>query len=308
VFFVQAEDGIRDLVRSRGLGDVYKRQVPRQFVDHFAKNGVDSLGLGFADEDELAVMFCDIRGFTSLSEQMSPQQLMNFLNAYFLRMNAPIHDNNGFIDKFIGDAIMALFDHPNGSSADKASDALKASLDLQKALKLYNYHRSKSGYHTVKNGIGLHLGQVVIGTVGSDDRMDTTVLGDAVNIAQRIEALTNYFGLDILASKTFIEQASINTEFAYRSIDKVMLRGKSSNIEIFEIYEHLSEAEKAQRNLTTDLIEEGISMRNARNIRGALNMFNEARLLYPDDPVFVHHVKTCEQLLYERNWDGNIRI
>jgi adenylate cyclase len=173
-------------------------------------------------------MFCDIRGFTSLSEQMSPQQLMNFLNSYFLRMNAPIHDNGGFIDKFIGDAIMALFDHPHGTPADKACDAIKAALDLQKALRLYNHHRANSGYLPVKHGVGLHYGPVVLGTVGSDDRMDTTVIGDTVNVAQRIEGLTEQFNADILCTRSLIDAAQSKKEIAHRSIDTVVLKGKSS--------------------------------------------------------------------------------
>ena len=97
------------------LTQTFQKFVPRQFVEHFAKHGpASTLELGHADEDEVAILFCDIRGFTGLSERLSPQELMKFLNSYFLRMNDPIHQNRGFIDKFIGDAIMALFDHPGG--------------------------------------------------------------------------------------------------------------------------------------------------------------------------------------------------
>lgn len=290
------------------LHQTFQKFVPRQFVDHFAQGGADLLKLGYADEDEVAVMFCDIRGFTSLSEQMNPQQLMNFLNAYFLRMNAPIHDNHGFIDKFIGDAIMALFDHPNGDLSDKALDSVQAALDLQKALRLYNHHRAKSGYAPVKNGVGLHLGPVVLGTVGSDDRMDTTVIGDAVNVAQRIESLTNYFGCDILASRSLVEAASQSTIFAFRTIDKVLLRGKSSQIEVVEIYQHLSEEEINQRNACKDVIITGMEMRDSRDLQNALALFKQAQNDYPHDPIFNHHVNTCERLLHDSEWDGNIRL
>lgn len=290
------------------LHQTFQKFVPRQFVEHFAKGGADLLALGYADEDEVAVMFCDIRGFTRLSEQMSPQQLMNFLNSYFMRMNAPIHDNFGFIDKFIGDAIMALFDHPNGELSDKATDSVRASLDLQKALRLYNHHRAKSGYEAIKNGIGLHVGPVILGTVGSDDRMDTTVIGDSVNVAQRIESLTDYFGVDILASRELVTAASEKTEFASRTIDKVVLKGKSKSIEIVEIYQHMSIEQIAMRNKSKDFITEGIRMRNAKDFKGALAIFAAGLAANPDDTIYKHHIDTCKLLQYEIEWDGKIRL
>jgi len=290
------------------LQQTFQKFVPRQFVEHFAKGGADSLALGYADEDEVAIMFCDIRGFTSLSEQMSPQQLMNFLNSYFMRMNAPIHDNFGFIDKFIGDAIMALFDHPSGNLSDKAKDSVVASLDLQKALKLYNQHRKKVGYEAVRNGIGLHIGPVVLGTVGSDDRMDTTVIGNTVNVAQRIESLTDYFGMDILASKELVLAASKQTDFAYRTLDNVVLKGKSTSIELVEIYQHLDAQDILLRNKSKSFITEGMRRRDAKDFKGALAVFAEGLSENPKDTVYKHHIDTCEALQYEIEWDGKIRL
>lgn len=290
------------------LHQTFQKFVPRQFVEHFASGGADSLALGYADEDEVAIMFCDIRSFTRLSEQMSPQQLMNFLNSYFMRMNAPIHDNHGFIDKFIGDAIMALFDHPNGGVSEKATDSVKASLDLQKALTLYNHHREKSGYEPIKNGIGLHVGPVVLGTVGSDDRMDTTVIGDSVNVAQRIEALTDYFGVDIIASKEITEAASEYIEFAHRTIDNVVLKGKSTSIEIVEIYEHMAEAEITLRDQSKVFIAQGIKLRNASDFQGAIEVFTKGWEANPNDTIYRHHINTCESLQHNIEWDGKIRL
>lgn len=293
---------------AQSMIQTFQKFVPRQFVDHFAMGGAASLKLGYAHEDSVALMFCDIRGFTGLSEKMSPQQLMNFLNSYFLRMNAPIHDNFGFIDKFIGDAIMALFDHPNGSAADKAADAVQAALDLQKALRLYNHHRANSGYSAIRNGVGLHYGPVVLGTVGSDDRMDTTVIGDAVNIAQRIETLTDYFGIDILASKELAESASKHIEFAYRSVDSVVLKGKSTSIELVEIYQHLNTEEIALRNATVSIIQQGIELRASKHFKQACDLFSQALQANPNDQVLKHHYDTCKTLQYQANWDGKIYL
>lgn len=286
----------------------FQKFVPRQFVDHFSRAGIDSLKLGFAAEEDVAIMFCDIRGFTRLSEQMSPQQLMNFLNSYFVRMNAPIHNNYGFIDKFIGDAIMALFDHPTGSLGDKAADSVRASLDLQKALNLYNHHRANSGYAAIKNGVGLHVGPVVLGTVGSDDRMDTTVIGHTVNVAQRIETLTNYFGVDILASRELVHAASHELTFAWRTIDEVVLKGKTNAIEIIEIYEHLGQDLIDARNETKSIMHDAIALRNKSDFAGARTLFLKALDVDPQDTVIIHHLATIEKLEQKLDWDGTIHL
>ena len=225
-----------------------------------------------------------------------------------MRMNAPIHDNFGFIDKFIGDAIMALFDHPNGSFSDKATDSVKAALDLQKALSLYNLHRRKVGYEPVRNGIGLHIGPVVLGTVGSDDRMDTTVIGNTVNVAQRIEALTDYFGVDILASKEVVRAASEQNHFAHRTIDNVVLKGKSTSIEIVEIYQHMNAEQIAMRDESQTVIDEGIRLRNNNDFDAAIAIFKKGQKANPNDLVYRHHIDTCTALQHERRWDGNIRL
>jgi adenylate cyclase len=290
------------------LQQTFQKFVPRQFVEHFAKGGADSLALGYADEDEVAVMFCDIRGFTSLSEKMLPQELMNFLNSYFLRMNAPIHDNGGFIDKFIGDAIMALFDHPTGTAKDKANDAITAALDLQKALRLYNQHRNNSGYPPIRHGIGMHYGPVVLGTVGCDDRMDTTVIGDTVNISQRIEGLTDTLGLDILCTKALIEAADTGDTLAYRSIDEVILKGKSTSVEIIEIFHHLDDETVKNRHSSIAIIQAGIALRAQKDFKSAIEVFREGRNKFPTDKVFEYHITLCQKLMYQIDWDGIVRL
>nr|WP_241664511.1 adenylate/guanylate cyclase domain-containing protein [Ningiella ruwaisensis] len=290
------------------LHQTFQKFVPRQFVDHFAKNGEKSLELGRADEDRVAVLFCDIRGFTALSEKLSPQDLMYFLNSYFLRMNAPIHQNKGFIDKFIGDAIMALFDSPDGGDADKASDAVRAALEIQVALKLYNSHRANSKYAPVKNGIGLHFGPVVLGTVGSDDRMDTTVLGDTVNVAQRIEGLCRYFNTDIMASASTISLANEIYPVEYRLVDNILFKGKSISIPVVEVLSHMDDEKISRKKLIGEHIMEGIRLREDGYLKTAHAHFINLRESFPEDEVLRHHVLTCEKALEKKNWDGLVRL
>lgn len=303
-FIKKADEALR-------LTQTFQKFVPRQFVEHFAKHGSDSLELGRADEDEVAILFCDIRGFTGLSEQMTPQELMKFLNSYFLRMNDPIHQNGGFIDKFIGDAIMALFDHPDGENVDKATDALNAAIDLRFALNVYNQHRKNSGYPPVNIGVGIHFGPVIIGTVGSDDRMDTTVIGDSVNIAYRLEALAPKLGADIIVSAQLLEAAKAKGQFVFRMLDWVRVKGRKNPVEVYEILDHLPEEIQQQRMLTASLIEKGIRYRIQRNWQEALRCFQQALVLSPEDALIIHHVEQCQRIETSQmpeDWDGALNL
>ncbi|MBF7073747.1 adenylate/guanylate cyclase domain-containing protein [Glaciecola sp. MH2013] len=290
------------------LNHTFQKFVPRQFVEHIAKQGA-SLELGHADEDNVAILFCDIRGFTGLSERMKPQELMNFLNSYFIRMNAPIHDNKGFIDKFIGDAIMALFDNPEGNDSDKACDSIRAAIGLRRALYLYNQHRERSGYNSVNIGIGIHFGPVIIGTVGSDDRMDTTVIGDSVNIAQRLESLAPIYDIDIIVSDQLVQ--TTENAFASRVIDWVRVKGRSEPLKLVEVVEHLDDAEQSQRIARAPAIQQGLDLRISGKLREALDVFKEAKKLSPTDPILKHHIKWTEHLILHgvpENWDGTLQI
>jgi adenylate cyclase len=289
----------------------FQKFVPKQFVDHFAKHGSPVLALGHADEDEVAILFCDIRGFTGLSEQMTPQELMNFLNSYFLRMNDPIHHNSGFIDKFIGDAIMALFDHPKGTNQDKATDAIRAALDLRYALKIYNQHRHNSGYSAINIGIGIHFGPVIIGTVGSDDRMDTTVIGDTVNLAYRLEALAPVYQTDILVSAQMLQVAQAEGRFESRLLDWVKVKGRLGALEIHEVLDHLPDTQRKLKLLNADLIKQGIRYRMAQNWPDARSCFEQALSLSPQDNLATHHLTQCALLQQQKlppNWDGALQL
>ncbi|MEG3767212.1 adenylate/guanylate cyclase domain-containing protein [Alteromonas sp. 14N.309.X.WAT.G.H12] len=290
------------------LSKTFQKFVPRQFVEHFAKSGgIGTLELGHADEDEVAILFSDIRGFTSLSERLSPQELMGFLNSYFLRMNDPIHQNHGFIDKFIGDAIMALFDHPGGNPKDKVQDAIQAALDLRKALIMYNSHRDNCEYVPINMGIGIHYGPVIMGTVGCDDRMDTTVIGDSVNIAYRLESLTPTYNADIIVSAQTLETLGDDYPIKTRLLDWVRVKGRRAPLEIYEVLDHLEQQEQEKRISIQEHIAAGLACRIRRQWEDALAHFLKAKSLHPDDRLAQHHIDICLQYqskMFDENWDG----
>ena len=162
---------------------IFERFIPKNFTDRFAEGNVELLKAGLSKEENLTVLFSDIRNFTNLSESMDVSSLFILLNDYLKFMELPIRNAGGFVDKYIGDAIMAIFDRV-------PIDAIEAAIGMQRALRKLNYLKKKKKAVTLETGIGINTGNSMIGVIGSRDRIDTTVMGDTVNTASRIESLT----------------------------------------------------------------------------------------------------------------------
>lgn len=176
----------------------FERFVPSKFIDLLDKQNVSEVRLGDSKLKNMSVLFTDIRSFTNLSEKMTPEENFKFLNSYLKRMEPIITNQKGFVDKFIGDAIMALFEDKTGdSSADRA---LSAAIGMRRALGEFNGHRKNSGFEPLEIGIGINFGSLVLGTVGSSNRLSTTVIGNTVNLAARLESLTSFYKSGILIS------------------------------------------------------------------------------------------------------------
>lgn len=208
----------------------FEKFVPNKFVSVIAPDGIENIEVGMASTRKMTILFCDIRGYTSISEAMTPMEIFLFLNDYLACMGKAIDELGGFIDKYIGDAIMALFD-------DEATDsALKAAILMQKSLDNFNAERAKKGLPIISVGIGIHRGTVVMGTVGFTSRMDSTVIGDAVNVASRIEGLTKQYNCDILVTESVVNSLSKPESFKLKLIDKsVKVKGKDAPIAIYQL-------------------------------------------------------------------------
>ncbi|MBI3396039.1 MAG: hypothetical protein HY042_09400, partial [Spirochaetia bacterium] len=176
------------------LLESFYRFVPVQFIRFLGLESVETVHLGAGVRRDVTVLFSDMRDFTALSESMSADENFRFINAYLKRVAPVIDRHGGFIDKFIGDAVMAIF-------PESPDDALRASLEMMKELSAYNEQRTEKGLTAIRIGIGIHSGPVVLGTVGTEGRMDTTIIGDTVNTASRIEGQTKVLGAPILLSE-----------------------------------------------------------------------------------------------------------
>ena len=176
------------------LDDALARFVPKQFLELLGKRAIVDVVLGEAVERKLTILFLDIRDFTPLCEGMSPAETFQFVNAFLGALEPEIERHGGFVDKYIGDAIMALF-------PTSAADAIEGALAMLGALERFNEVRARAGRSAVRVGIGLNTGTAMVGTVGGPGRMETTVLSDAVNLAARLEELTKRYGVPLLISE-----------------------------------------------------------------------------------------------------------
>ncbi|MGK0290468.1 MAG: class 3 adenylate cyclase/GAF domain-containing protein, partial [bacterium] len=293
------------------LNQTFEKFVPAQFLSRIAKEGIEKIELGKAQSDFITILFADIRSFTNLSENLTPQELLNFLNSYFQEMNKPIHLNHGFIDKFIGDAVMALFDNPEGTDDKEAYNAVQAAIGMQVALQEYNVGRQRAGYQKIEVGIGIHSGDSIIGTVGSKDRMDSTILGDNVNLASRLEGLSKYYQADIVISEITLELLEPKEQFQYRLLDQVRVVGKKQPVQIFEIYNHLPKNIQEQKKIVGSWIQKGLQFRKEQKWELAENAFQTALDIVPEEKLPIVHLKQLEKLKtlnLPENWDGTVDL
>jgi len=272
------------------INTAYSRFVPRQLLHFLNKESIIDVDLGDNVEREMSVLFSDIRDFTTISEQMTPEDNFKFINAYLSRMEPTIVENNGFIDKYIGDAIMALF----GSSAD---DALKAAITMLHQLNDYNTTRGRPGRPKIRIGIGINTGRLMLGTVGGAQRMDGTVISDAVNLASRIESLTKYYGVSLLISdNTFVKLEDPN-QYAIRILDRVTVKGKSQPVIVYEVFDADPPEIRDAKFATKKLFEEGVLSYFLDNFSRAAEIFNDCLLMNPTDKVAKIYGDRCEQEL-----------
>jgi adenylate cyclase len=224
VSFNRMVQGLAERDRVRGLlGLVVSPAVAHELL-------TKAIALG-GEERDVTVLFADIRDFTSLSEQRSPQEILALLNSYLTCVTAVVEANGGVVDKYIGDGMMALFGAPL-SHPDDASRAVRTALQMIAAVGAWNRERDPLKQETIRIGIGIHTGRAVAGNMGSATRLNYTVIGDAVNLASRLEELSKTYGTAIVASMATRESAP---GFDYREIDRVRVRGRDAEVTIFEV-------------------------------------------------------------------------
>ncbi|MCI1208125.1 MAG: PAS domain-containing protein [Treponema sp.] len=256
-----------------------------------------------------AVLFTDLRNFTTISERLTSEETVNFLNAYFNEMSVSITNCNGEIDKLIGDCIMALF--------NTSDDAVASAIDLRKRLKNFNDLLKLKGRRPVDIGTGINFGLVNVGNLGSHTKLDYTVIGDIVNVANRMESLTKYYKTPILISEQVKKE--LHGIHSVRFIDEIVIKGGDSSTRIYEIYDYLDENSKVSRPLYQKTLDEAFGeYRNGNFLRAAALYHALARKIeqkgMPKDPLIAIYQKRCMDLFKEnqagllKKWNGIYRF
>jgi adenylate cyclase len=202
--------------------------VPKEIVAEMALNPGEYSMRG--DSREMTVLFSDVRDFTSISEGLAPDQLKELMNTYLTEMTVSIQKRRGTVDKYIGDAIMAFWGAPI-ADGQHAKHAVECALDMQKAVRTLDPAFRKKRWPLLHIGVGLNSGTMSVGDMGSRFRRSYTVMGDAVNLASRLEGLTKHYGVGILVSQSVVDRAP---SFVYRAVDKVRVKGKLEGVAVFE--------------------------------------------------------------------------
>lgn len=281
---------IRTHINLSKINIAYGRFVPHEFLRFLGHKSIVDVRLGDQTLQEMSIMFADIRNFTTLSEEMSPKENFDFLNSYLSVVGPVIRKHNGFIDKYIGDAIMALF-------PETTDNAVQAAIEMQRQVAFYNSERHKFGHGAIAIGVGLHRGSLMLGTIGEERRMESTVIADAVNLASRLEDLTKVYGASILISGPTLFSLEEPITDCYRFLGQVQLKGKKQLISVFEIFEADAPDVRDLKQQTKTFFEEGILLHNGNSIKAAYSIFQEILRINPLDKAALFYIKSCESFL-----------
>jgi len=272
----------------RFLRDAFSSYLSADLLDQLIKNP-DALTLG-GESKELSILFSDIRGFTTISESMTPVALIKVLNRYFTPMTNAVLNNGGMLDKYIGDAVMAFFNAPV-TIKNHADAACKSALEMIEELDKLNEKFSQEGLPPIHIGIGINTAEVVVGNMGSDTRFNYTVIGDGVNLASRVEGLTKNYGVNILITEFTV--AKLAGDFLYRLIEPVKVKGKDEAVLLYQLLPSTPE------NLTlVKLYNETLDIYREDRLQEAQKRFEELVKTY-NDSVSAYFVNNIQE---GRSW------
>jgi class 3 adenylate cyclase len=290
----------RHSAEMEALLGAYGRFVPHDFLRFLQKESIVEVRLGDQVEREMTVLFSDIRSFTELSESLTPEENFRFLNSYLSRIGPEIRTHGGFIDKYIGDAIMALF--PN-----RPDDAVQAAIAMRHKLREYNGHRASSGYAPVAVGIALNTGRLMLGTLGEQERMDGSVIADTVNLTSRLEGLSRLYGNTILITGPTLSLLDNPRQYHTRFVDRVRVRGRKEPVLIYEVFSgELPETIERRRGLHSKLTE-ALNQYYGKDFVACFRQLRALKEQDPEDPLIDLYLRRSALLIRRgipEGWQG----
>jgi class 3 adenylate cyclase len=285
--------------REQKIKNIFQKYVPKEVIDKFVGGSPEEMLVG--ENRILSILFCDIRSFTSISEKLMPDDLVSNLNRYFSTMVDIIIARNGIVDKYIGDAIMALFGAPV-KHEDDALQSVLAGIDMIEALDLFNADQERRGMPPFHVGVGINYGVVTVGNMGTEKKMDYTVIGDTVNLASRLEGLTKQYHQPLIYSESLHSKVK-DAAMPWRELDKVAVKGRTTGARIFTTKRDPSKLEKEAWELHNQGMEEYYN----KNFTRALSLFLDVQRILPTDDPASMLIHDCEK--YSKNppppsWNG----
>ena len=282
------------------LNKASNKFVPYEFLKAIGRSSISDLQLGDYVQENVTVMFADIRDYTSLSEKMTPEQNFRFVNAFLRRLAPYIRQNKGFVNQFLGDGFMAIF-------PSTENYALKAAIEIQHKLLEYNLERVTRHRQPIRLGIGLHAGPLIMGIIGDGDRMDPATISDTVNTASRMEGLTKHYGVNIIVSEAFRNRLESRMDIHFRYLGKVKVKGKNKATGIYECFEGDTPESQSHKLMSMNAFEKGIHCYQKGDFEAASIFFLEVLKENNSDKTALHFFKKCTDLSEQElslKWDG----
>jgi adenylate cyclase len=292
---------MEDITREKRLRNTMSRYMSKSVVDQLLESGDVELG---GTGRDVSVLFSDIRGFTSISERLGAKETVALLNEYFTDMVDIVFAHNGVLDKYIGDMIMAVFGSVLPSDED-ASNAVMVGNKMLTGLHELNRRRAARGGELIRIGVGISTGNVVAGNIGSLKRMEYTVIGDRVNLAERLESANKFYGTSILICDT--TWAAVKGHAPVREIDLIRVRGRDMPVAIYEALGHHSEDSFPHRAEALAAFSEGLLRYRQRDWAGAEHCFSEALAANPEDgpsKIYFERCRIYHSTPPPATWDG----
>lgn len=282
------------------IHEVTKKFVPHEFIRSLGKEVLTDVKLGDQVEKIVTVLFTDIRDFTSLSEQMSPEENFRFVSSFNERLGPIIRSNRGFINQYLGDSIMAIFPR-------NPEDALNAAIEMQHAVSDFNQQRISFDLPPIKTGIGMHTGSLIMGITGDEQRMDAATISDTVNTAARIESLTKYYKSSLLLSGETLRLIPNPDKYYFRPLGKVQLKGKFRLLSIYECINGYSFQEFKKKKTTLPVFQEAMNYYFEQSFEKAIPAFQSIINNDPEDRTANYFLEKALKYLgngVPENWTG----
>jgi adenylate cyclase len=292
---------IDDITGEKRIKSTMARYMDPSVADKLLQAGAEILG---GQSSVATVLFSDIRSFTTLTEELGPQATVSLLNEYFTIMVDCIQYEGGMLDKFIGDAIMAVFGTPMRHEDDE-DRAVRAAINMLQELNAYNRRRIAESRKPIEIGIGINTDMIVSGNIGSPRRMDYTVIGDGVNLASRLESACKQYHARLLVSEYTFKK--LRGTYRSREIDRVVVQGKTQPVGVIELLDYHNEESFPQAMHVLTSFRDGVECYRERRWDAAIRCFREALNFNPDDFPSSLYLKRCEQLKLSpppEDWNG----